>query len=116
MAPPDTLVEPRFMGRTELEREVLDLRARVRGQADIAAHIESSDVVKGRFITELDVLRFIADSAHGPAPTGDIESPRALAVHAARNGYAIARDYLLHENERPGVSASGGIVPRESRR
>ena len=115
MAPPDTLVEPRFMGRTELEREVLDLRKRASGHAD-TVRIESSDVIKGRFITELDVLRFIADSAHGPAPTGDIESPRALAVHAARNGYAIARDYLLHEDERPGVSASGGIVPRESRR
>ena len=69
-----------------------------------------------RLVTELDVLRFIAAAVREPAPVGDVETARHLAVVKVREAYAIARDYLASEDFGADISASAGIVPRESRR
>lgn len=69
-----------------------------------------------RLVTELDILRFIAASAREPAPVGDVETARHLATVKARDAYAVVRDYLASEDFGADISASGGIVPRESQR
>lgn len=69
-----------------------------------------------RLVTELDVLAFIATSAHEPAPVGDAETARHLATVKAREAYAVVRDYLKSADFGADISAAAGIVPRESQR
>jgi len=79
-------------------------------------HAHRRGRVMARPVTELDVLRFIAASVREPAPVGDVETARHLAVIKSREAYALVRDFLKSEDFGADISASGGIVPRESQR